>query len=375
MEVNYKRRANKNFMVLSVSEEISPFLYQIRMLEENPIKGLLKFTYQPKEQHAEYYYEISSKQPLKRIVEYKGFGQNELRNLLIGLSTLVKGLENYLLDGNGLLLEAEHIYLAPADTSMYFCYVPGIFTDFSESIRQLFQFFLNKMDYQNKEQVALMYRLYQETMKENYHIEDLLLCFGSQVKKEEQQEWKQEEKKENDEGQDNKKQAKIISYSGWKNWIKEHIFEKKENFDQKEKIDYLKTYALKEENTYQPYSQERSSTEDVHTILMQSSLVQQTKGIRLQSCMTHITSDILVEHFPFVIGQSQEGVDYTIPHPAISRFHICIDKDGDAYQVTDLNSTNGSKLNQQVLITNEKTVLREGDCLELAGLEFIVYFI
>lgn len=76
--------------------------------------------------------------------------------------------------------------------------------------------------------------------------------------------------------------------------------------------------------------------------------------------------DIPVGYVPFVIGKHAGLSDYILDKPTVSRFHVRImEKDGD-YFLTDLNSTNGTKVNGRLLAANEETILKEGDEVQIA---------
>ena len=52
--------------------------------------------------------------------------------------------------------------------------------------------------------------------------------------------------------------------------------------------------------------------------------------------------DILIPYFPFIIGKHEELVDYVLNRSTVSRLHVRIDREGEEYRITDLNSTNGT---------------------------------
>lgn len=74
----------------------------------------------------------------------------------------------------------------------------------------------------------------------------------------------------------------------------------------------------------------------------------------------------------FLIGRSPEGVDYTEKSSnAVSRRHAKIIKENGVYYVTDLNSQNGTFLNDQRLEDEKIYVLQPGDIVKLADLTYI----
>ena len=69
MEVRYKREVNHNYMILDAPSEGGG--YECRMLASNTIEGLLRFRVRQYEDKREFYYEITSRQPLNRLLEQR----------------------------------------------------------------------------------------------------------------------------------------------------------------------------------------------------------------------------------------------------------------------------------------------------------------
>lgn len=67
------------------------------------------------------------------------------------------------------------------------------------------------------------------------------------------------------------------------------------------------------------------------------------------------------------IGRQSDN-DVVINDPSVSRHHARLERDGPTYVVTDLNSTNGTLINQ---IPVTKGVIEDEDCLTLGKTNFI----
>lgn len=70
MNIRYKREMRHNYLILEAEKEKQEN-FEIRMLTGNSIEGLLKFRVKDEEEGQYYYYEITSKQPLSRLLEVK----------------------------------------------------------------------------------------------------------------------------------------------------------------------------------------------------------------------------------------------------------------------------------------------------------------
>lgn len=70
-----------------------------------------------------------------------------------------------------------------------------------------------------------------------------------------------------------------------------------------------------------------------------------------------------------IIGRDTPNVDAVVDFDTVSRKHMKIEmeENGDKIFVTDLGSTNGTKINEEKLVRKERRLLCGGDILSLAG--------
>lgn len=82
---------------------------------------------------------------------------------------------------------------------------------------------------------------------------------------------------------------------------------------------------------------------------------------------------IQITDFPFVIGKLRDNVDYCLDNDVVSRFHVKITKEENDYYITDLNSTNGTTVNEKALSCYQRYKLDKGDKVAIAGINYIFY--
>lgn len=172
MEVYYSRELNHNYMIIKAPKPAGG--YECRMLSGNTIEGLLKFRVRQLEEGREFCYEITSRQPLNRILEKRRISGGEIRELLTGVSAVIQRIEVFLLREEQLLLDPQYIYVDPDRFSVGLCLLPGYSGDISRALSELLQFLLERADHQEREAIVLAYNLYQASLKENYGIADLM---------------------------------------------------------------------------------------------------------------------------------------------------------------------------------------------------------
>lgn len=73
-----------------------------------------------------------------------------------------------------------------------------------------------------------------------------------------------------------------------------------------------------------------------------------------------------------LIGKQKELVSCVIDSPAVSRVHARIRRGADGYYIRDLNSTNGTSVNGEMILGNEEVRLCPGDHVALADIVYIM---
>lgn len=80
-----------------------------------------------------------------------------------------------------------------------------------------------------------------------------------------------------------------------------------------------------------------------------------------------------VDKDPFIIGKKREAVDGVIAfNGMISRTHCKIDRYNDEFTVTDLQTTNGTYVNGTKLQPDTACVIKNGDIIRMANIDFEV---
>ena len=83
-KADFKREMNRNYMILCPIENLrNP--YAARMLSENRIDGLLAFQENYMDGRRKYYYDITSHQPLTRLLEHQAANGSEILRLISDL--------------------------------------------------------------------------------------------------------------------------------------------------------------------------------------------------------------------------------------------------------------------------------------------------
>ena len=118
IKAGYRREMNHNYMIIEAFSDDTE-CYESRMLSGNTIEGLLKFRQKITETGIEFYYEITSKQPLSRLLEGRLISYEEIKEILLAAARVLSRIEEFLLKEEQILLEPEFIYVEPEPFSIF----------------------------------------------------------------------------------------------------------------------------------------------------------------------------------------------------------------------------------------------------------------
>lgn len=166
--------------------------YQIRMIQENQIRGLIPIKVLGEEGNTIYEYDITGLVSLKKYYSQKKLTQEEMYRFLKQIQEVMDTAEAYLLNPNKLLLEAEYIFYD--DETYSFCYLPQREEDIGRSFHRLMDEFVQWTDYQDISSVKTAFFLHKETMKDNYSLRRVVEKLEIQEK--EKEEYKEKGKEE-----------------------------------------------------------------------------------------------------------------------------------------------------------------------------------
>jgi hypothetical protein len=418
MQITYRREIKHNYMIID-PEEMEWEGYESRMLQNNSVEGLLPLQIRQTQDGIRFYYDITSRQPLLRLLEAQKWKAEQIRCLLIGIFGVLERMENYLLRESRILLDPEYIYVDPENIRIWLCIVPGLVRDFPEDFGRLLEKILEYVDHQDKESVVLAYGIYQETRKANYGIEDIMRLVREEtqykppVDEMTKSEIRQEPEKEpeavcvepelesrvpfrprGDEARKGKKAHSknenevqgIGLLAALRQWL-QSLSQKKKNQEMMVQVPWEMMFQEEEEtqesnsltgreavsvpaNKRTRYSPERAPQEEWQGTILLTDFSRQECDRRL-CAVDADEEDIRIAYYPFVIGKQESLVDYRLNRDTVSRLHVRVDRDDGRYYITDLNSSNGTMLRGNMMENNEKSEIFIGDEVSIAQYRFV----
>ncbi len=408
--------------------------FQINMLMNNRIAGLLECEIRNIDGMERFLYEISSKQPISRIYEKTEIHYDDLISILRGIARAVDSAKEYLLDTGHFILQPEYMYINPETSRLFLCFYPQYYLEPDKAFHALAEYILNKINHKDEKVVVLAYDFYRKVNEDNFNIRSVLdipLSVGEypnldristdklpqrrqvsdpDIQRSEQTAVISPEEHEKEYGTEqrlekvlftigvmilisiitillwiqiyqpvflvhSKKMQKIVviiagSMGGLVAFIGFVIANRMYTRNHQEKV------IQSEEEIRQRYHAE----EIMQKVITQepvycgeTTLLTQSKvqkQPKLVRMKNGVLQEILVKTTPFVIGKMDRGVDAVIKEHSISRMHARISEQEGNYYLTDLNSTNGTFKNGIRLNANETTVIKADDEIRFADITF-----
>ena len=406
MKISYKKNFDKSYMVLQPDRRLPEDSYCIKLLENTSAPALLHLTLEHMNDSDNLLYDISGKQSFSKAFENEKMTYNDFLALLDSLDILSLTLSDYLLQSDNLLINEDTIFLSHTRKSYYFCYLPARQESLQIQLRGLFNNILSLIDYEDKRLSTLAFSLNTVVQNDNFTISDLACVFmendlpdtpdrlNSPPVFTGQTEETDEDFSREPVYKERKSAPSFLQKARF--YFNDHRFD--EIFDD---INSAKIFKhIRETVIPQPalpldtdiYDDNYEFTPD--PVVFRDDIrygeqesdpgdnISDTSSLNIEAVTWHtlsgtgLASGIIIhlQSLPFFIGSRENGLNYSLLHPTISRTHCKIYEDpGSPGQllVQDLNSKNGTFVNDTPLSPYGTLVLKSGDTLQLADLSFI----
>lgn len=180
MKVSYNRALDYQYMMIDI-EENEKEDYRLAMLINNRIPGFLPAYLQRMNGRSSISYEITSLEVLSAFLESRKISYEEMTFLLLQFCGAVQEAGRYLLNGEGILLDPEYIYISDNLEKVFFCYYPYQEVPVYQSVNVLCRFLIDHIHYDDRRSIELAYGLFQESLKENLTISSIVGCLKSRL--------------------------------------------------------------------------------------------------------------------------------------------------------------------------------------------------
>ena len=373
MHVEYKKVKNDTYLWI-LPEKAEGFEYAERMLEYNPGEGRLEFSKNWEEDRAYYCYKITGRKALNGIYAMMSIGERQIRNILRQIFDIMDAAKEYLLPESGFVLMPNCIFASLPKMQIELCYVPGYGVPVKEQLEGLFEYLLNRVNYEEKKAVELLYDCYMLCVREQGEIGEIRerIERGEEEAEEQVREGREEKpvfsehitENEGEETEEAEEKALQEHPSSYVTWLTDRFFHRK------------KKEALLVAEQREPYHAEKRSEVPFFSeeLPEEKTVLLSVTGEREEAqLLNEQTGEVVfLTKFPFYIGSVGKYADYVLNQSGVSRIHCCINKKEEEYLLSDLNSTNGTYLDGREVMPGKEELLWNGAVLRIAKTEFCV---
>lgn len=383
MNIQYQRNLKSSYMVVIEPGQPLNMDGQLaeKMMQRQKIPGLLHWVTMEHEGDMTFWYQITGLQSLSdwlshHPLDYKLFG-----HLLSALLALQEELPRFYLKTEHLLLQTEQIFLDTSGEQVAFCYEPLWSRDPRESLQELMEKLLPKIDHDDKDAVRLGYGLYEKCQEENADVWHYVLeqnagkqCVQKETcdvsvsdfteRKMAEQERSQPEQAAPFRSQSDHTRRKHST-------IPEKMFEKLPVISA---LSWVQSLGKKKKDPAEPvyvFEPEEKETACANPTIYLGA--KETAEGRLLYRGAGEEQSFVIEGDSFLLGGRNDQADGQLLSSGVSRNHARITREDDQYYIEDLNSRNGTYLNGELLAYKQKCPVKPGDHLRFAREEYVFY--
>lgn len=406
----FERDMNHNYLVLEEESffdtEMEKDDYREKMIVENRIPGLLTIEKRKVNGRTKYYYDINQMQTLENLYEKNEMKYDELLLLLHGCVSMFHQLEEYLLEGEQIVLEPSHIYIHTETKKPYFLFVLWYEKDVRKSFLNFTDYLLSKIDHTEEKTVMLAYQVYKYTRTPNFTMESIEeIIQKCQLQKEKKVEAVVEKRIEQKEEIPVKKEEESVPQLTTVPVCEKETYRKKKAgfwmsilFSVCGILSYFLIYYVKLVSVSESariyilgavmitfvlsvlfaLSMWKEQTRDDVEVIREESFSAETTCLCAEDephyfeGMLNGQKQILpITQFPSTIGKHEQNADIVICDKTVSRKHARIEKKQGKVFLSDLQSTNGTRKNGVYLTQDEMAELLPGDEVNFGGTSFI----
>lgn len=352
-EEEFEREGFQKYIVFKGCKQSN----DLRMLAENQIEGVLVHQLKNINGRECLYYRIEGCQPISVVFGQKLWDYTALKSLFQAICECILMLREYLLPLDALLLDKEHIYWSWQQERAKFLVEPDYDVPISQQLTRLTEYLMQHVDYEDKRASDWLYRFYDALRKQGGSYE--LLCDYCREEDSEKMRIVSEEEMPRLYDKETEQALQEMYYMGeskWRQGISKCVEWLKgiwENKNEGKEAGILKVSEAEEEKV-ENFEADRIC-DSATTLLSEECSIPRLKPVDTGYPY------IVPQKQSMLIGRQEASCNYVLSCRDISRVHASIILSDECMLVTDLNSSNGTYVNQKRLGIQESTIVRRGD--------------
>lgn len=364
-----------------------------RMFYYQQISGFLPMEVAWVNGQKQYVYDISGKITLEKYCSERSFGLADMKHIFSQIIELPEKLDQYLLDGNGAVIQEEYLYIDMWTKEISAVFFPGSPFQGIPAIGGLLEFIMDKMKQEDKQLSSFIYGMHR-------------LVKQAGTTRQQIRSYIQEYDRQNDQWKETEYEAETSACLPEREDVVRKIPEKREVTDHSNKLPtaYLLPVVLLTVGLLipvilwycgcftQPVSGETDWTMGVGAFIFFSGVTgygawklwpkqrasiiwEKDRTDRQKVCLIPCQGQegpLPISHFPFLLGNEEKRVDGVITADGVSGIHARILQEGEQIIVMDEESQSGTFYNDQKLAPWQKKRVQDGDLLRFGQGEYVV---
>lgn len=169
-EITYERSVSRSYMKIPACLEAS---FDETIMLKKEIPGFLPVEKCYVNGSGQYWYNITGKQALDSYTKMKEIGIRFVEKLLLNICTQLERLEWNLLGANCMVLDPEFIFIGNGSEEIFFLLYPENKGEVHTELRKLIEYLLTRLNHKDGEAVKTLYAIYEITLAEGYSLVDI----------------------------------------------------------------------------------------------------------------------------------------------------------------------------------------------------------
>lgn len=401
MEVSYKRTYKESYLIITGT--LGSYQYEEMMLKENELKTLLTFYTMDVNGKTQFWYDISSKQSIKDYLEQNPISFELLIRIFAAIMVAFEEVAKYLLRTEHILLSAETIYVSRQEgQEVYLCYYPGD-QDGKCGLSDFMNHIIGVLDYADDDLTRLCYSLYEMTLDEHTTIGDLYEYIQENLPEDYIQASNmprgnstgnncalQKEEHIYAEGDEHIDFAEnVATYDDMEEPVDEEVAQREFDFGGnvlEEIFNRIRSKGLEIYDMIMSWQKDKKDRTEDNKPLENDLIIEPepveceptvflgAKSNKVYGSLRYIgnekESDYIIDSNIFRIG-THGANDACLNSQTVSRHHAKINEIDNHFYIQDLNSTNGTFLNDIMLNYSQSYELNPGDRITFADVPYI----
>jgi hypothetical protein len=426
LDFSYESDLSKSYVVAKVLDKDRILDFQVEMLTGNNIAGILNFDLRYSNGDTFFYYDITSKLALSQYIRRKTKKAHIIR-ILASVCDILTNCRGYLLSDKNFLFDGDYIFINPSTLEVFMVYIPIKTEEIAvEKLRRLISYIaVNSNSMESEDCHSVLYHIVNFCRGDAFNTAEFSrflkgLASGNNDmentecrndpnnllnKKNERLEKvsdsiqtdKREKSEKRKEGKSPKQgrvllcillQVLILTAVSLVVYISKPIHKNSVSTYAgigmiAGAIDMLAVRWLlkgRRDSTLKKREEKPLRTAERHSRKAEN-IVQRNDTILLQDsnckypclkCLSDgINEEIKITKSGFVIGRLKDQVDHVMDNKAVGKVHAVItEKDGE-YYIKDLNSRNGTYINNTRIECNKEFPVKNGDTITIANRDYM----